>query len=519
MSPGALALVLYAHLPFVRHASEARREEWWLHHALTGSYLPLLELLTTLERDAVPVRITWALSPPLLAMLSDPLLRSRYLRHLDGLVELAEREERRTRGQGPVHHTAQADLRRFWRLRTAYLEWREDLLAVLRGLQDAGILELIPSGATHGFLPVLAGMPGATRAQIAVAAAEHRRTFARPAEGFWLPECGYTAGVDDELARAGIRYCVLETHGLAHATPRPFAGVYAPAASPSGVALFARDPDTTRELGLAGRHPCYRASTHDIGFELDHAYVEPYLPPDGERVRLGISYDRQGDGSDARAPYDLELARRQVQADAAAFVARRRAQIAWLARHMDRVPTLVVACPTELFGQAWFEGPDWLELVLRQIAADGVADLLTPTDELLRRPTIQMVTPAPSSRSVDGYSTAWLNQSTDWLYPALHAASERLRQLCRRHPDADDRTRRALTQALRELLLAQASDWPALLVRPATAAYAGRRVREHLARCDELCAAVERSAIDDAALAGLEEADNIFPALDYRAIG
>ena len=48
-------------------------------------------------RDDVPFRLTMSLTPPLAGMLSDPLLQDRYLRHLDQLIELSEKEIDRTR--------------------------------------------------------------------------------------------------------------------------------------------------------------------------------------------------------------------------------------------------------------------------------------------------------------------------------------------------------------------------------------------------------------------------------------
>src|SRR5713226_7703302 len=98
MPEAGLAFVLHAHLPFVRHPEhEDFLEERWLYEAITETYLPLLEMLDSLERDHVPVRLTLSLSPTLLGMFADAMLRARYLHHLDRLVELAEKEERRTR--------------------------------------------------------------------------------------------------------------------------------------------------------------------------------------------------------------------------------------------------------------------------------------------------------------------------------------------------------------------------------------------------------------------------------------
>ena len=123
MPRGTIAFVLHAHLPFVRHpAHEDFLEERWLAEAITETYIPILELLDALDRDGVAARFTISLSPPLLGMLADPLLRARYLRHLDRLVELAEKEERRTRADPRFHRVAEMYLARFYRARTVFLD-------------------------------------------------------------------------------------------------------------------------------------------------------------------------------------------------------------------------------------------------------------------------------------------------------------------------------------------------------------------------------------------------------------
>ena len=76
---GSLALVLHAHLPYVRHPEhEEFLEERWLFEAITETYLPLLERLDRLCYEGVSFRLTVSLSPTLLAMLSDELLQPVY---------------------------------------------------------------------------------------------------------------------------------------------------------------------------------------------------------------------------------------------------------------------------------------------------------------------------------------------------------------------------------------------------------------------------------------------------------
>src|ERR1051326_8072762 len=90
---GYLCLVLHAHLPFVRHPEyDDFLEEDWLYEAITETYIPLLEVFDGLERDGADWRMTMSVTPTLAAMLSDPLLQGRYLRHLDNLIALARKE-------------------------------------------------------------------------------------------------------------------------------------------------------------------------------------------------------------------------------------------------------------------------------------------------------------------------------------------------------------------------------------------------------------------------------------------
>ncbi len=99
MTKGFLAIVLHAHLPFVKHPEiDDSLEERWLFQAITDTYIPLLRSLFKLSEDNVPYRITVSLSPPLLDMLSDGFLKQRYKTYIENLIELSEKETARVRG-------------------------------------------------------------------------------------------------------------------------------------------------------------------------------------------------------------------------------------------------------------------------------------------------------------------------------------------------------------------------------------------------------------------------------------
>jgi len=72
---GYLAIVLHAHLPYVRHPEyEDPLEENWLYEAITETYIPLFLVLENLLQDGIDFRLTVSLTPTLASMLLDPLL-------------------------------------------------------------------------------------------------------------------------------------------------------------------------------------------------------------------------------------------------------------------------------------------------------------------------------------------------------------------------------------------------------------------------------------------------------------
>src|ERR1700756_4336942 len=107
MRKGYLALVLHAHLPFIRHPEYPDfLEDDWLFEAITETYLPLWQVFEGLIRDGVPFRLTMSFTPPLCAMLNDYLLRERYVRYLDRAISLAKREIDRTQSETEINHLA-----------------------------------------------------------------------------------------------------------------------------------------------------------------------------------------------------------------------------------------------------------------------------------------------------------------------------------------------------------------------------------------------------------------------------
>src|SRR3954469_5263050 len=536
MAPnGYLALILHAHLPYVRHPEyEEFLEEDWLFEAITETYLPLLEILSRLLADQVPFKLTMSLTPTLCHMLRDALLQERTSRYIDRALALARSEVERVKGQGQVEEVAQFYLRRFEETRAAWEErWQRDLVTAFRGFMEAGVLEIITCAATHGFLPLMENFPEAVRAQILIARDHYREMFGRDPVGIWLPECAYVPGLDKVLQEANLRWFVVDAHGLMFGDPRPRRAIYAPCYTPAGPAAFGRDRDSSRQVWSAAEgypgDPAYREFYRDIGFELPLEHLWPGSPSPLRKF-TGIKYHRITDRHGEKEFYDPAAAAHVADAHAAHFLNARQEQLNDL-RALDFDPIIVAPFDAELFGHWWFEGPQFLEAFLRK-AAHGHQDLrltskehygqpdfqlTTPSEFLTRHPTQQTISPAASSWGENGHLAVWLDPTNSWIYPHLYSAADRMTKLARTNrASCDQLTHRALKQLARELLLAQGSDW-AFLIRTGTAKhYATKRVTEHLVRFNRLHDECVRGNIDEGFLANCEWRDNIFPEIDWR---
>ena len=107
MPKGYLASVLHAHLPYIRHPEhDDFLEEDWFYEAVFETYIPLLLVYERLVEDNVDFRVTMSLTPPLINMLADPLLQDRALHHIEKLIELSEKEIRRTEFEPHFNHVA-----------------------------------------------------------------------------------------------------------------------------------------------------------------------------------------------------------------------------------------------------------------------------------------------------------------------------------------------------------------------------------------------------------------------------
>jgi 1,4-alpha-glucan branching enzyme len=512
---GDLAIVLHAHLPYVRSSEPGSLEEDWYFQALQECYLPLLAVLEAAATDPKQnPRLTLGLSPTLLSLLADEQLNARFSAWLQVRRRLLELLD----PQSELQAAAQQLAATLARTAAQWQSYGGQLVPRFRRLQRQGVLDLITCAATHGYLPLLRSVPEAVWAQLRTAVREHERQIGERPLGIWIPECAYYEGLDQQLISNGLRYSLLDAHGLLHGMPRPRYGVFAPICSPAGVAFFGRDSTSTLPVWSASQgypgHPAYREFHRDLGWDLPDEQLE--AAGIHSRRPLGLKLHRvsgQGCPLEAKAAYDPGAASRQIQDHAADYLTGRAAELTSLANSMQRRPLLVAPFDAELFGHWWFEGPQFLAALFANAAAQGVR-LVHLRDVLTSGEPLQVCKPSPSSWGQGGYHNYWLNETNAWLVPEWQKASQAMVHRVSQGVGSVQK-RELLHQAGRELLLAQSSDWSFILRAGTTTQLARERIEKHLDRFWRLIDSIENDTeLSQIWLDGVQQEDSLFPQLD-----
>jgi len=558
---------LHSHLPYVLNHGRWPHGSDWICEAAIDTYLPLYDVLRRLETEGVAAPVTLGITPILANQLESPVFAAELERYFAQRLKTCEEAEESLASTGDEHLLP---LARYWTghltgLRALFRSVDGNLARAFRRLEEAGRLELISCGATHGFLPLLA-RDESIRLQLGLGRAEHRRIFGRDPQGLWLPECAYRPrgpwaplpeapatgvrrGIEEHVAEAGFRYFFVDSHLAAagHAfrlygadwgewrldpAARRIGGL---TARPAALAEEAPEPNSPyrayRVAGPRGATPVSvlirdpvaskQVWSRQEGYPGDEWYLEFH------KIRWpgGLKYWRvSAPGSDLgqKQPYDPARAIERAGNHARHFVSllgRIAAEVGGprgAASPRRRAAENLIAVPfdTELFGHWWYEGVEFLAQVYRAIHAQPVVTPRMARDHLEGTKPGKGIHLTPGSWGANGDFSMWLNSQTAWTWPRLWAIEA---SFWDRAPAAlaSPAHRPVLAQAAREMLLAMGSDWQFIISTGAVTDYAVRRFTEHCADAEFLISALTPASGDlGAAQTRAEELwqrDHVFP--------
>ena len=503
-------LVLHSHIPYVLSHGSWPHGVDWLFEAAAESYLPLLDVFRRLADEGISPQVNIGITPVLAAQLKDARFKSGFDEYLAMKIEIAARDRayfERTGDAGLVALTA------FWQkwyeklVADFHGTYHEDIVDGFRALQDAGQIEVLTSAATHGYFPLLA-RDESVRLQVRQGTHAYRKDFGRDPKGFWIPECAYRPGyswkppfgdrppytrqgVDEILGSEGIGYFFVDGHllkggvamgvytdrfpalkrlwegsrGTSNRPEDPTRDPYsAYRAYPSNTPFFVRDE-------VSGSQVWSRQS----GYPGDGWYLEFHKKhfPGGMRYwRITSSEAGLGD----KAPYDPGKVRERLKEHARHFVS----SVEEILRTREE-GTIVALYDTELFGHWWFEGPEWLYLVLKGLDRSSVHPMMGAA-ALDALPPRSVVSLPEGSWGEGGFHGIWLNEDTAWIWERIY----RIEEAAARLGDGKRADPRLLKQFIREKFLLESSDWPFLISTWSARDYAQNRAAEHYERARAL---------------------------------
>ncbi|MFZ0888191.1 MAG: 1,4-alpha-glucan branching protein domain-containing protein, partial [Candidatus Binataceae bacterium] len=384
----------------------------------------------------------------------------------------------------------------------------EDLPGAFRRAAEAGWFELMTSAATHGYLPLL-GLDENVRAQIEVGVSTYRRHFGASPRGFWLPECGYRPaghwwpvtdhgrlkdhdrrGIDDLLREAGIDYFFIDQAQLKMSPP------WYGNNSPLRLHRVGSHQDSRRLLGAYARdfNIARLVWQSEWGYPGEYLYLDFHKKTEAGKFRLWrVSGKRVA--MEHKEEYDPIRAYNQVGIHASHFLHTVRDALGWHRHVTGGRGAAVATFDAELFGHWWFEGIAWLEAIVRQAAHEPLS-LETPAEYFdANRPTWHLEL-KESSWGLNNDHTVWVQPDARWVWWNIYEAETSMQHLGHLLDGREipPQLAQVLRQAMRELLILEASDWTFMISTWSTRDHAERRAQFHFSDFKRLAEIVERMA-------------------------
>lgn len=551
MSVGAFCLVLHGHLPWVLHHARWPHGEDWLYEAAIATWMPLIEVLETCRAEGIRAGWTLGLTPILLEQLDHPRFRDGLERYLLARAARATLDEAEFEARGDLHlaHLARLHRARADQLREKFVAMGRSIPATLSGFDG---IELLTSNATHGFMPLILH-DACARAQVRAGFATSARHLGAQPAGMWLPECAYwpggawrppvvhrderqRQGVASLVGDAGCRFLFVDTHLVERSIPvaRVHGERIEPLRGPPSAALGFRsvlEPHRVVEHGavtpvtVLARCPdvSEQVWSGKVGYPGDGRYREfhkvhgmrglPYWKVTSSTADLG---DKE--------PYYPDDVPAAVHGHARHFLGRITARLSAHRASTGRWGVVCAPFDAELFGHWWHEGPAFLLELARQMHHDGAIEAVTVSEYLERAPADKAATLPAGTWGAGGDTRVWFNDELRFYWEVAYRAEDRFLDLWHRVDWRNEAPgTELLTEAARQLLLLQSSDWPFVIHTRGAVDYGLRRILDHAARFDDLCNGVEdclsNAEVDPVVLKTLERCrlvDPVFPDLDLR---
>ncbi|MBL7998734.1 MAG: DUF1957 domain-containing protein, partial [Candidatus Kapabacteria bacterium] len=289
----------------------------------------------------------------------------------------------------------------------------------------------------------------------------------------------------------------------------------------------------------------------DMGYPGDPLYLDFHKKHHGSALRYWRVTDNKADMM-YKLLYVPGWAQERVNIHAFHFTQSIERALIGNRRVTSRTGLCCTPFDTELFGHWWFEGPQFVEQVLRGLHHSPYVRTVTASEHLDIAKPHEVVAIPESSWGKNGHHEVWMNPDVQYMWEAIYKAEKLMDDTLREHLPAtpppaakpakkatqkktvkteattggmNKTVRRILTQAMRELMLLQASDWEFLVSTFSAKDYSEMRFSFHHSDFTRLCTmanavaaspAKRLSKQDKEYLEEVEKRNAVFPELQLE---
>ncbi len=532
MHSGNFNLILHTHLPWVLNHGNWPHGVDWLTEAVAECYIPLLNVFNDLNNEGIKPKTTLDISPVLCEQMEDERFPEIFVNYCNEKIESAKQDEINFKQWGyDKHHIYLAEFWQNWyseRKNDFTEKYNSSIIKSLKKLQDEDAIEIMTCGATHGYFPLL-GEDKSINLQVKTAVENYEKHFGRKPSGIWLPECAYRPayewqsfipvapynqkrlrpGIEQFLAEHNINYFVIDEKlikglqplGVFHEGNKDFFVDVQSKEFKHNPWNFEKTPLRIYEIA-SGKNAEYGTAaafvrhhdiamqvwSGDIGYPAQPDYLDFHKKQEGSMLRYWRVTDSKADMM-YKTLYHPDWIWDKIDHQSNHFIHHIENTLNFNKNLTGKNGTLSAPFDTELFGHWWFEGPEFLRKVIKGLHNSPYVNMATASEEYDNSKTNEVVRIPEGSWGVNNTHEVWSNEENKWTWEAIYNDELRFEKIMRSNAVAslNDMQARILKQAMRELLLLQASDWQFLIYTESAKDYAEQRFSYHHSDFNRLC--------------------------------
>ncbi|MCP4295199.1 MAG: DUF1957 domain-containing protein [Proteobacteria bacterium] len=424
--------------------------EWVLRNCL-DSWLPLLRTFRSLVNEGVDYQISLDITPPVAYTLCSSRFKDYFSRYLLRVMSKTKSQIAlmKSKLDSPDFiWAAEEYLKHVQGINDFYhFDLNKNIIGAYRDLELKGYLELSTCTATHGMPANQETLPTALRAQIALAARSHHRIFGDRPKGIWLAENSTFPGIEKYLVEEDLHYFFVEAEAITCSSNSPEEEEFNPVILPkSDIVAFGRS--------RLGRVQVWDA---DIGYAGHQDFKEYHHRHYGLPIKKITSKT-----SDIKEAYHPEKANSTAKEQAQEFYNKLFEKADEISQKSSKsIPLITCSYDAELFGHHWWEGPVFLEELMREFHRRGdKIGLTAPSHYLANRPVLPETMPNPSTWGHNASHLKWNDPKVAWVQRELEQTETLLQEYLKLARSDKFSTVQAemVVQMGAELLRAQSSD-------------------------------------------------------------